>query len=282
MATNANPMKPYLGKLAGIKDIATNHKLFQIELTEPEGRAAFAAHRPGQFIFFSAFGAGEAPFGITSTPMRSPNAVEVAINDLGHVTHALHGLEEGEPVGVRGPLGNWFPMGEIKGRDVVILGAGIGGAPLRPVIHTILDNREDYGHLTILWAARSPDLLVFTDEFDEWGSSWATDFHVTVDQGNENWTGNVGLITNLLEQVNPPPTENTVTIACGPPIAIHFITLTLQKLGFRLDQMLTTLEARMHCGIGKCGRCNMGEKFICTDGPVFWQHEIAGFLEGIL
>jgi sulfhydrogenase subunit gamma (sulfur reductase) len=279
MATNANPMKPYLGKLAGIKDIATNHKLFQIELTEPEGQAAFADYKPGQFVFFSAYGAGEAPFGITSTPARSPNVVEVAINDLGHVTHALHSLEEGDPVGVRGPLGNWFPMDEIKGKDVVILGAGIGGAPLRPVVHTILDNRGDYGHVTILWAARAPDLLVFTDEFDDWGSAPDTEFHVTIDVQHPDWSGNVGLITNLLERVNPPPSGNVVTIACGPPIAIHFITLSLLKLGYTLDQMLTTLEARRHCGIGKCGRCNMGEKFICSDGPVFWQNEIAEFLE---
>jgi len=172
-------------------------------------------------------------------------------------------------------------MGEIKGHDVVILGAGIGGAPLRPVIHTILDNRADYGRLTIIWAARAPDLLVFTDEFDEWGAAPDTEFHVTIDREHSDWTGNVGLITQLLEQVNPP-SDDAVTITCGPPIAIHFVTLTLKKLGFTLDQMLTTLEARMHCGIGKCGRCNMGEKFICVDGPVFWQSEIAGFLEGFL
>jgi sulfhydrogenase subunit gamma (sulfur reductase) len=279
MTAISNPMRPYVGRLVGIKDIATNHKLFQVELKEPEGQAAFADYKPGQFIFFSAYGAGEAPFGITSTPARSPNVVEVAINDLGHVTHALHSLEEGDPVGVRGPLGNWFPMDEIKGKDVVILGAGIGGAPLRPVVHTILDNRADYGHTTILWAARAPDLLVFTDEFDDWGSAPNTEFHVTIDREHPDWSGNVGLITNLLEQVNPPPGENVVTIACGPPIAIHFITLSLLKLGYTLDQMLTTLEARMHCGIGKCGRCNMGKKFICSDGPVFWQNEIAEFLE---
>jgi sulfhydrogenase subunit gamma (sulfur reductase) len=260
MVTNSNPMKPYLGKLVGIEDIATNYK-------------------PGQFVFLSAYGAGEAPFGITSTPARSPGVVEVAINDLGHVTHALHSLEVGDPVGLRGPLGNWFPMDEIRGKDVVIFGAGIGAAPMRPVIYTILDNRADYGHLTILWGARAPDLLIFTDEFDDWRSAPDTEFHVTIDSAHPDWSGNVGLITNLLEQVNPPPGENVVTIACGPPIAIHFITLSLLKLGFTLDQMLTTLEARMHCGVGKCGRCNMGEKFVCSDGPVFWQNEVAEFLE---
>jgi sulfhydrogenase subunit gamma (sulfur reductase) len=281
MTATTNPMRPYLGKLVGIEGLATGIKLFRIELTEPEGRTAFSDYKPGQFAFVSEFGAGEAPFGVASTPARGGPVLEFAVNALGHVTNTLHTLEEGESVGVRGPLGNWFPMDKIKGRDIVVLGGGIGGAPLRPVIHTILDNRADYGHLTILWAARSPDLLVFTDEFDEWRSAWATELHLTVDQGDESWTGNVGLITQLLEQVDPP-SDGVVTITCGPPIMIHFVTLTLQKLGFKLDQMLTTLEARMHCGIGKCGRCNMGEKFICVDGPVFWQSEIAGFLEDIL
>ncbi len=280
MTSDANPMRPYLGHLAGIRDLASGIKLFQVELADDAGRAAFAAYKPGQFAFLSAFGAGEAPFGITSTPGRGP-LVEFAVNALGHVTHTLHGLEIGDPVGVRGPMGNWFPLEDLKGRDIVILGGGIGGAPLRPVIHTILDHREDYGHLTIFWAARSPDLLVFTEEFDDWRSAWVTDLHVTVDQASDGWDGNVGLITQLLEQVNPPA-DNAVTITCGPPIMIHFVFLTLKKLGFTPQQMLTTLEARMHCGVGKCGRCNIGDKFVCIDGPVFWQYEIAGFLEGFL
>ena len=280
MAQSADPMRPYAGKLAGIKDLATGIKLFQVELTDKEGQKAFDACRPGQFAFVSVFGAGEAPFGVTSTPTRG-SAVEFAVADLGHVTAALHALEVGEPVGARGPLGNWFPMEDLRGQNVVILGGGIGGAPLRPVIQTILDNRKDYGHLTILWAARSPDLLIFTDEFEEWGAAPDSEFHVTVDQGDEGWDGNVGLITQLLEEVGPS-TKNAVAVTCGPPIMIHFAFLALQKMGFPPDRLLTTLEARMHCGIGKCGRCNMGEKFVCTDGPVFWQSEIAGFLEGFL
>ncbi len=276
----ANPMKPYLGKLAEVKDLATGIKLFRVELTEPEGQAAFADYRPGQFAFLSAFGAGEAAIGIAGTPARGP-VLDFAVQALGHVTDTLHGLEAGDPVGVRGPMGNWFPMEDLRGRNVVILAGGMGGAPLRPVIQTILDNREDYGHLTILWAARNPDMLIFTDELDQWRSAWATDLHVTVDQGDEDWTGNVGLITQLLEKVNPSP-QDAVTVTCGPPIMIHFVFMTLRKLGFTGQQMLTTLEARMHCGIGKCGRCNMGEQFICVDGPVFWQYEIAEFLEGFL
>ncbi len=278
MTVDTNPMRPYLGKVTGIKDIATGIKLFQVELTEPEGQASVTEYKPGQFAFVSAFGAGEAPFGIAS--IRGPH-LEFAVSALGHVTRTLHMLEVGDPLGVRGPLGNCFPLDDVKGRDIVIIGGGIGGAPLRPVIQTVLDNRADYGHVTIMWAARTPDLLVFTDEFDDWNAVPDTEFHVTVDQGSKDWTGNVGLITKLIEEVDLS-SDDAVAITCGPPIMIHFVFLTLANLGFAPDQMLTTLEARMHCGVGKCGRCNIGEKYICVDGPVFWQSDVAGFLEGFL
>ncbi len=278
----SNPMRPYLGKLIGTKMLGTDIKLFQIELTEPSGKEHFASYRPGQFAFVSALGVGEAPFGITSIP--SQDLLEFGVAKLGSVTGALHSLEIGETVGVRGPLGNWFPMDEIKGKNIIVLGGGIGGAPLRPVINTILHHRSDYGRLTILWAARNPQLLVFTDEYDAWRSAPNTELHITVDKGDEEWTAagrNEGLITQLLEKVSPSP-ENAVTITCGPPIMIHFVSLTLKKLGFGLEQMWTTLEARMHCGIGKCGRCNMGEKLVCVDGPVFRQDQVAKFLESFL
>lgn len=274
-----NPMRPYLGTLVGIKDLATDIKLFQIELNDPQVRESFD-YRPGQFAFVSAFGVGEAPFGLASTRSRGP-LLEFAINKIGTVTAALHAMEEGDIVGVRGPLGNWFPMDEFKGRNIIVLGGGIGGAPLRPVIHTVLDNRADYGKLTILWAARNPSLLIFTDEYETWRAAPDTELHLTVDEGDAEWTGNVGLITQLLEQVAPSP-ENAVTITCGPPIMIHFVMLTLAKLGFTRQQMIVTLEAKMKCGIGKCGRCNLGEKFVCVDGPVFSYDEVAGFLESFL
>ena len=274
-----NPMRPYLGTLVGVKDLATDIKLFQVALNDSQARKRFAYH-PGQFAFLSAFGVGEAPFGVASTLSRGP-VLEFAIAKVGTVTAALHAMEEGSIVGVRGPMGNCFPLEEIKGKNVIVLGGGIGGAPLRPVIHTILDQREDYGHLTILWAARNPSLLVFTDEYDDWRATPRTELHLTVDQGDESWTDNVGLITELLEKVAPSP-ENAVTITCGPPIMIKFVMLTLKKLGFTAEQMITTLEAKMKCGIGKCGRCNLGEKFVCVDGPVFTYTEISQFLESFV
>jgi sulfhydrogenase subunit gamma (sulfur reductase) len=271
-----NPYRPYLGTLVDVKDLATEIRMFQVELDDPEERERFA-YQPGQFAFVSAFGMGEAPFGLASTVDRSP-VLEFAINRVGTVTAALHRLEKGDVVGVRGPFGNWFPMDQMRGKNVVLLGGGIGGAPLRPVIHTILDHRADYGRLTILWAARLPSLLIFTDEFDEWRAAQDTELHLTVDQGDEAWTGNVGLITELLEKVAPSP-ENAVTVTCGPPVMIKFTLLTLEMLGFAPEQMVVTLEAKMKCGMGKCGRCNLGDKFVCTDGPVFGYNEISTFLE---
>jgi len=272
----SNPYRPYLGALVGVKDLATDICLFQVELSDPAAREGFV-YRPGQFAFVSAFGVGEAPFGLTSTPQRG-STLEFAVNRIGTVTAALHRLGEGDVVGVRGPFGNWFPLDEVKGKNIILLGGGIGGAPLRPVIHTILDHCADYGRLTILWAARLPSLLIFTDEFDAWRSAPDTALHLTVDQGDGGWTGHVGLITELLGKVAPSP-ENAVAIICGPPVMIKFTLLTLEKLGFTREQMIVTLEAKMKCGMGKCGRCNLGEKYICTDGPVFSYAEIAAFLE---
>jgi sulfhydrogenase subunit gamma (sulfur reductase) len=276
MTLATNPYRPCLGTVVGVSDLATDIKLFQVELDDPGERKGFA-YRPGQFAFVSAFGVGEAPFCLTSAPVRGP-MLEFAVNRVGTVTSALHRLGEGDVVGVRGPFGNWFPMDEMKGKDIILLGGGIGGAPLRPVIHTLLDNRKDYGKVTILWAARLPSLLIFTEEFDDWRAAPNTDLYLTVDEGDETWTDNVGLITELLEKVAPSP-KNAMTITCGPPIMIRFTMLTLEKLGFTPDQMIITLEAKMKCGMGKCGRCNLGDKFVCTDGPVFSHAEVSQFLE---
>jgi sulfhydrogenase subunit gamma (sulfur reductase) len=274
-----NAMKPYLARLVEVMDMAPEIKLFRLEMLNGGGEA-FHDYKPGQFAFVSAFGVGEAPFGIASTPGRG-SLVEFAVQRLGGVTTELHELGDGDILGVRGPLGNWFPMEAFKGKDILVLGGGIGGAPLRPVLQTILDNREDYGKLTILWAARRPDLLIFREEYATWRAAADTELYLTVDEADEAWDGEVGLITQLLEKIQPTP-ENAVAITCGPPIMIYFADKTLQKLGFAPEQSYVTLEARMHCGIGKCGRCNLGEKLICVDGPVFSMAEVGNLLESFL
>jgi len=275
MTDRDNPMRPLLGTLAGIKDLADEIKLLQIRLN-----GEHFDYQPGQFAFISAFGVGEAPFGLASTTKRTSD-LEFAVNRVGTVTAALHTLEPGAVVGIRGPLGNSFPLDDMGGKNLLVLGGGIGGAPLRPVIHTILDNRGAFGRLTILWAARKPSLLVFTDEYETWRATPNTELHLTVDEADATWNGNIGLITELLEQVSPSP-ENTTAIICGPPIMIKFVILGLRNLGFADEQVIMTLEAKMKCGIGKCGRCNMGQQFVCLDGPVFSYSEVSRFLESFV
>ncbi len=270
-----NPMRPMLGRLESVRDLADEIKLLRIDT---DG-AAFD-YQPGQVAFLSAFGVGEAPFGIASTSGRS-SALEFAIARVGTVTAALHRMEPGEVVGMRGPLGNGFPLESWRGKDIVVLGGGIGGAPLRPVIQTILDHRSDYGRLSILWAARTPSLLIFTDEFDGWRNASQAELHLTVDEGDSSWTENVGLITELLEKV-AQAAEGAAAIICGPPVMIRFTILALQKLGFADEQITMTLEAKMKCGIGKCGRCNFGEQFVCLHGPVFTYPQVSNFLESFV
>ena len=274
-----NAMEPYLGKLVEVRDMGPEIKFFRVEMLNGGGDA-FQDYQPGQFAFISAFGVGEAPFGIAGTPERG-SAVEFAVQRHGAVTTEMHQMADGDILGVCGPLGNWFPMDQFKGKYILVLGGGIGGAPLRPVVQTILDNRGDYGHLTILWAARDPSLLMFRDEYDSWRNAPNTELHLTVDEGDVNWRGNVGLITDLLEKISPMP-KNSIAITCGPPIMIYFVDKVLQKLGYSPEQSYVTLEARMHCGIGKCGRCNLGEILICKDGPVFSMAEVGEMLESFL
>jgi len=274
-----DPMKPNLATITGIRNLATGIKLLQFTLDDADVSQAFD-YQPGQFVELSAFGVGESPFGITSTRGRGEQ-VEVAVNRIGTVTDAIHRLDLGDKVGIRGPLGNGFPMEQFKGKDVVVLGGGIGGAPLRPVIQTILDHRSDYGKLSIFWAARTPDLLVFTDEYDDWRAQPNAELHLTVDVRTPEWPHKEGLITTLVEGVGPSA-DNAITITCGPPIMIKFAMMSLKILGFRPEQNWVTLEAKMKCGIGKCGRCNMGPVFVCTDGPVFRFDRVEGFMESFV
>jgi sulfhydrogenase subunit gamma (sulfur reductase) len=273
---NANPLMPTLGRLVEVRDLATEIKLFRVEMPNGDG-ADFQNFQPGQFVFVSAFGLGEAPFGIANAAGRGP-LVDFAVARLGTVTTGLHELDVGDQLGVRGPLGNSFPMAKFKGRNLVVLGGGIGGAPLRPVIQHVLDHRGDYGKLTILWAARQPSLLIFTDEYAEWQAAPDTELHLTVDKPEDGWGHSVGLITQLLEKVNPS-TKNATAITCGPPVMIRNVTKMLAGMGFAPEDSYVTLEARMHCGLGKCGRCNLGEKLVCVDGPVFSMAEVGNLLE---
>jgi sulfhydrogenase subunit gamma (sulfur reductase) len=230
----------------------------------------------GQFGEYSVFGEGEATFCISSSPTR-PGHLEFSVKRVGRVTEALHQLNPGDIIGFRGPYGNSFPLDRMKGKNLVFIGGGIGLAPLRSLIQNVLDRRLDYGEITILYGARTPRDLCFKYDLESWGANPTVKMVATVDAGDEDWKGKVGLVPVVLQEMAPSPQKN-VAVTCGPPIMIRYTLLALEKLGFTPPQIWTTLEMKMKCGVGKCGRCNIGPLYVCKDGPVFSLEEIRGFV----
>ena len=271
-----NPFIPYLATLKTATQLTPDIKLLDMELVDPDTRASFE-YKPGQFALLSAFGEGEAPFGIVSLP-KQKDGLEFAVRRIGTVTRALQELEPGDTLGVRGPFGNYFPLEDYEGKNIIIIGGGIGMAPLRPVINKILERRDNYEELLIINGARTPQDLVFQQEFPTWMEAPRTKVELTVDRGDEQWKGRVALVPDVVKELAPSP-DNTIAIICGPPIMIRFTLARLRDLGFKDDQIVTTLEAKMKCGLGKCARCNIGEKYVCQDGPVFTLEQMSQFLE---
>lgn len=259
----------YLPRMATIQSMrpeTIDVTTFRVTIDGSDGTGKFE-YKSGQFAEVSVLGVGEAPISITSSPTR-PEAIEFSIRRVGELTNALHELEPMDKIGIRGPFGNFFPLEEMEGQNLLIIGGGIGLAPLRSVILNVFDNRAKYDKIDIIYGARSPQDLVFTSEYKEWQAVDNTRLHLTVDRGDEEWKGNVGLVPTFLREINPSP-ENTISITCGPPIMIKFVIEALNELGFSGEHIITTLERRMKCGVGKCGRCNIGSKYVCLDGPVF-------------
>jgi sulfhydrogenase subunit gamma (sulfur reductase) len=271
-----SPFIPYLATLKTTIQLTPDIKLLSVELENPDIRVNFD-YKPGQFALLSAFGEGEAPFGIVSLPQQK-DGLEFAVRRIGTVTRALQELEPGDTLGVRGPFGNYFPLEDYKGKNIIIIGGGIGMAPLRPVINKILERRDNYEELLIINGARTPQDLVFQSEFPIWMETPRTRVELTVDRGDEHWEGRVALVPEVVKELAPSP-DNAIAIICGPPIMIRFTLAGLRDLGFKDDQIVTTLEAKMKCGLGKCARCNIGEKYVCQDGPVFTLEQISQLLE---
>ncbi len=248
-------------------------RTFRLGFCDPEQGESFT-FRAGQFGLYSFFGAGESTFCVASSPTRT-GYIECSVKRVGKVTTELHGANVGDVVGFRGPYGNSFPIEDMEGKDLIFVGGGIGLAPLRSLFWNCLDLREKFGRIALVYGARSVDDLVYKNELKEWEERDDVDTVYTVDPGGETpeWTGKVGLIPSVLEELNPSA-ENAMVITCGPPIMIKFVLASLIKLGFELDSVVTTLENRMKCGVGKCGRCNVGSQYVCKDGPVFRCSEI--------
>jgi len=270
-----NVYLPHIAVIEKIIDETPTVRTFHFNFKDDKLSEEFA-FESGQFGEYSVFGIGEAPFCISSSPTRR-NHLEFALQRVGKVTNALHRLGVGAEIGFRGPYGNSFPLDFLQDKNIVFIGGGIGLAPLRSLIWSVIDNRDKYKNIDIIYGARSPADLCFKYDLDSWDKDNTVNMVTTVDKGNESWTGREGFVPQVLEQV-APSASNAVAIVCGPPIMIRFTFPVLEKLGFTPEQMITTLEKRMKCGIGKCGRCNIGNLYVCRDGPVFTYAQIKNFI----
>lgn len=264
---------PYLMTIDKITNEAPGVKTFKLKFQNEEEANAFS-FKAGQFGEYSAFGEGESTFCIASSPTRK-GYIECTFRETGKVTSGLADLEEGSTMGFRGPFGNTFPMDEWKGKSLVFIAGGIALPPMRCVIQNALDLRENFKDITIVYGAKSVNDLVYKDELKEWADRPDVNLVTTVDPGGEtpDWKGEIGFVPSIVDKTAPSP-ENTIAIVCGPPIMIKFTFPVLEKLGFKDDQIYTTLENRMKCGVGKCGRCNVGKLYVCKDGPVFSKEQL--------
>lgn len=261
---------PLVGVITDIREETPDVKTFRVNA--PEGGKLFE-HMPGQCAMLCAPGVSEAMFSITSSPTNKEYQ-EFSIKKCGELTDYLHSLEVGSEITVRGPYGNHFPVEtELKGKNLLFIAGGIGLAPLRSVINYVIDNRENYGTVDIVYGSRSADDLVQLKEIQEvWMKTEGINVHLTIDRPQEGWDGHVGFVPAYVKELNLD--TDKVALICGPPIMIKFVLAGLKELGFTDEQIYTTFELRMKCGIGKCGRCNIGSKYVCKDGPVFRYDEI--------
>lgn len=245
-----------------------NIKTFYLSFVNKEDAANFN-YVPGQFAELSVLGKGEAPFGMASSPTQ-PEHLEFTVSKVGVVTTALHNMEAGEIVGVRGPLGNGYPLETLKGKNIVMLGGGFGFSTLRALTNFVLDkvNRHSFGDVTVIYGARAPGLLLYKDDLEKWRKRADLNLHLTVDSGGEGWTGRVGFVPQITKEI-APSSENAYALICGPLAMIKFTLPVVKELGFPLERTLLSLEMKMKCGVGMCGRCNIGSKYVCRDGPVF-------------
>jgi NAD(P)H-flavin reductase len=271
----------YLPRPATVLEVAkvTEHeRFFRFAMAgyEPLG------YMPGQFMEVSVPGIGEAPISISSSPTRCPdNTLEMVVRNVGNVTNALHNLTEGDRIGLRGPFGTPFPVDrEMLRRDLLFVCGGIGLVPVRSAIQYVLDRRDQYGEITILFGTRSPQERLFTDELEEWAARDDVTFLETVDVADDSWTGNVGVITTLFSRIQVAAL-NTVAVVCGPPIMYRFVLRELHRLKMKNRHVYLSLERHMRCGVGKCGHCQINGMYACQEGAVFNYADIASVPEAI-
>ncbi|UCD82731.1 MAG: FAD/NAD(P)-binding protein [Desulfobacterales bacterium] len=266
---------PYLPYPVRIDDIIIetedkNLKTFKFVFLDTADEDKFD-YKAGQFAELSVTGKGEIPIGIASSPTER-GFVKFTVNKVGLVSSYLHAMKVGDIMGIRGPLGNWYPWETLEGKNVVIIGGGFAFTTLRSSIIYMLDpaNRSKFKDIHVIYGARTPGMLLYRNELADWEKRDDINMHITVDRTDDpNWKYNTGFVPTITEQKAPPADEDTYAIICGPPIMIKFTQPVLDKLGYSHDKIIMSLENRMKCGIGMCGRCNIGQEFVCKDGPVF-------------
>ncbi len=263
------PYFPMQSEILEVRRFTEFETFYRIRL--PEGREL--GHKPGQFVMVSILGVGEAPISISSSPTQK-GTFDLVVRQVGMLTEVMSRMQPGDKVGIRGPFGTAFEPGAFKGKDVLIIGGGIGIVPLRSLINYVLDNRKDFRRFIIVHGAKTPTDLLFPEERERWMSSPDVEYKVTVDREAEGWKGNVGVITTLL----PPlelDLENTVAAICGPPIMYKFVLMSLKGKKLPDENVYVSLERRMKCGVGKCGHCQINDLYCCQDGPVFHYPKVA-------
>jgi len=280
---NGNTYQPMTLTIREARDEAPDIRTYRLDFEDTAERDEFFSHyRVGMFGLYGLPGEGESTFCVASPPTRH-DYIECTFRRTGRVTAALHDREVGQAITFRGPYGNWFPVDEWKGRNLLFVAGGIALPPVRSVIWNILDRRAEYGNITIVYGARTVADLVYKDELAEWQARADIELVLTVDPGGETpgWTDQVGFVPDVLKRV-APSSNDCVAVVCGPPVMIKYTVPVLSGLGFPDQDVYTTLENRMKCGVGQCGRCNVGSTYICKDGPVFTVEQFLALPQGDL
>jgi len=266
---------PQPAEIINTKELTEFEKLFEMRFIDGHE----LGHKPGQFVQVSILGIGEAPISITSSPTKK-GSFELCVRRVGNVTSALHRLDKGNIIGIRGPFGNGVDVDKFKGKEVLIVAGGLGLAPVRSFINYILDRREEFGPVHILYGTKRPKEILFRDEVEAWEKRDDIDFKITVDCGDETWRGCVGVVTVLFNDLKIDP-ENCMAITCGPPVMYKFVVKEMLKEGIPKEQIYLSLERRMKCGMGVCGHCQINNRYVCIEGPVFNYAEIQGLEEAL-
>lgn len=268
----------FKSEITNVIELTDVEKLFHVRIIKDHQRARFS-FLPGQFVMLEVPGYGEVPISISSSPSNK-GFLELCIRKVGRVTSVLHRAKRGARVGIRGPFGTSFPMSKMKGNSVLLIAGGLGLAPLRAPIFHVTENRIDYDQVHILYGTRTPEQLLFEYQYEQWRRIDGVNLSIIVEEPDKSWSGEVGRITKLLDQIDFDP-DSTYAIVCGPPIMFKFVCNQLSGAGVPMHRMFVSLERRMHCGMGKCCRCNIGSTYTCVDGPVFDYWSVMNLKEAI-